>query len=367
MKYFGRIFRIVLLLINILAAIMMIFSGYSPTLVNPHIHPLLSTTGLFFSIFLFINAGFVAFWVIFYWKYIIVSAVALLVCGSAIKDIVPFHFRTKEIPPYSIKVLSYNVMSFDNEEKDSSQNMNPMLNYIKNQHADIVCLQEFEFAPPDDINHLREKDIRKVLGNYPYYYTCLTNGHLRDRQAIFSKFPILAEIPIPYKSIFNGSEAYELDIRGKRVTLINNHLESNKLTQYDKQVYTDMIKNPSSKNVPSGYKLLFGKLADASKIRAAEADSVAKFINNCKNKYLIVCGDFNDSPISYTHSTIVEKLKDAHTESGFGFGISYNRNHFYFRIDNIMVSPNMTTFNCEVDNKIDASDHYPIWTYIAPF
>ena len=95
---------------------------------------------------------------------------------------------------------------------------------------------------------------------------------------------------------------------------------------------------------------------------------------NCKNKGnqsdasaggIIVCGDFNDSPISYTHRVVGEGLNDAFVESGNGFGISYNQNHFYFRIDNILLSKNLKSYRCTVDNTIKSSDHYPIWCYVA--
>ena len=80
---------------------------------------------------------------------------------------------------------------------------------------------------------------------------------------------------------------------------------------------------------------------------------------------MIVCGDFNDSPISYAHRVIGKGLKDAFVESGNGFGISYNQNHFYFRIDNILLSKNLKSYRCTVDNTIKSSDHYPIWCYVA--
>ena len=81
--------------------------------------------------------------------------------------------------------------------------------------------------------------------------------------------------------------------------------------------------------------------------------------------YIIVCGDFNDTPISYTHRTIAQDLDDAFTQSGRGLGISYNQNRFYFRIDNILTSKNLRAYNCTVDRSIKESDHYPIWCYIT--
>ena len=77
-----------------------------------------------------------------------------------------------------------------------------------------------------------------------------------------------------------------------------------------------------------------------------------------------MCGDFNTSPISYAHRTIAEGLTDAFVESGFGLGISYHRNGFLFRIDNILISPDLQSYRCTVDSRIKNSDHYPIWCYV---
>ena len=85
-----------------------------------------------------------------------------------------------------------------------------------------------------------------------------------------------------------------------------------------------------------------------------------------RDDLLIVCGDFNTSPISYAHRVIGRGLDDAFVESGFGMGISYHRNGFYFRIDHILTSPDLKAYRCTVDSRIDNSDHYPIWCNIAP-
>ena len=126
-----------------------------------------------------------------------------------------------------------------------------------------------------------------------------------------------------------------------------------------------MLKDPNAHKVKSGTQHLVGKLAEASAIRAKQADVITAEIAASRHPYIIVCGDFNDTAISYTHRVIAEKLDDAFTESGQGLGISYNQNKFYFRIDNILISKSLRAYNCTVDRSIKDSDHYPIWCYVA--
>ena len=146
---------------------------------------------------------------------------------------------------------------------------------------------------------------------------------------------------------------------------VNNHLESNKLREKDKAVYREMIKDPDKVKVSEGARILIGKLAEASAIRALQADSIAKLVAGFRGGGVIVCGDFNDSPLSYAHRVIGKELDDAFVQSGNGFGISYNQNHFYFRIDHILLSKNLESYQCTVDKTIKSSDHYPIWCFVA--
>ena len=71
-------------------------------------------------------------------------------------------------------------------------------------------------------------------------------------------------------------------------------------------------------------KWLIRHLAEQTKKRAPEADAVARYIAYHRGTPMIVCGDFNDSPLSYAHSTIAEGLTDCYVATGYGPGISYH-------------------------------------------
>ena len=251
-------------------------------------------------------------------------------------------------------------MGFNNLEKKDGKN--PILSYHADSKADIICLQEYNST--GNKKYLTAEDIRKALKAYPY--RSIHNPEKGGSQlACFSKFPILSARPIQYESTYNGSMQYTLKVNEDTITLINNHLESNKLTKEDKVIYEDMIKDPDAKKVKTGLRQLIKKLAEASAIRSSQADSVASIIANSQYPTIIACGDFNDASISYTHRILTQQLDDAFTQSGRGLGISYNLNKFYFRIDNILISPNLKAYNCTVDRSIKDSDHYPIWCYIG--
>ena len=81
-------------------------------------------------------------------------------------------------------------------------------------------------------------------------------------------------------------------------------------------------------------------------------------------KPVVVCGDLNDSPISYSCHRLSSRLKSAFRQSGNGLGLSYNQKGFYFRIDHIFVSDYWQTYETHVDKTVPWSDHYPMITYL---
>lgn len=197
---------------------------------------------------------------------------------------------------------------------------------------------------------------------YPYVRSLeVGNG---NKMGCLSRFPILSVEPVVYKSVTNGSFILRLKMESDTLVVVCNHLESNKLDAHDKEVYEGLLKSPEEQNVKADGKYLLRKLADAAVIRAPQADSVAQAISRQSSKYLMVCGDFNDSPISYAHHTIGRGLTDAYREAGWGPGFSYNRNFLYFRIDHMFVNKSFRVLKCRVDNSISASDHYPLWCLV---
>lgn len=340
---------------NFPATALLLLSAYSPY-VDPTAHPVASCAGLAFPVFAVANLCFALLWVVLRrFRHALLPAAGLLLCLGAFRTYCPLNPRTGLLPPGCIKLLSYNVMGM----RDAGS---PIVDYLLESNADILCLQEY--APP---RGLPQAKVEKALKAYPY--RCVTpvgdeRGH-GNRLACFSKFPILSARKIDYRSSYNGSVEYELKIGEDTVTLINNHLESNKLTKEDKVVYESMLTSPETEKVKSGTRLLLGKLAEASALRAPQADTIARVLKQARHPYAIVCGDFNDTPVSYAHRVIGSRLDDAFSSSGRGLGISYNQNKFFFRIDHILISKNLKTYNCTVDRSIKESDHYPIWCFIG--
>ena len=350
--------------LNVFSALLLIISAYSDR-ISPQKGIIFAYLGLIFPILILANICFFVYWIIAKkWLQTFILIVIFAVCWKPFSVFCPFHFKTKNLPREDmIKVLSYNVMSFA-FQNHTTEKPNKIIQYIAESEADIVCLQEYSVSTR--ANRMSSQTIAKALPMYPYRAEIFFSPSDNNKYglALLSKYPIISSKRISYPSLYNGSAIHILNVRGETVTVINNHLESFKLTAEDRTKYSDMFTNVSFESLDEFRNAVQQKIGRAFRIRASQAETIANEIGNANSNYTIVCGDFNDTPISYAHRTIRGTLADAYAKSGFGIGISYNQNLFFFRIDHILHSSNMNAYNCCIDKRINLSDHYPIHCFL---
>ena len=338
---------------NIVTVILMLSAGYSDR-INPVEHPILACFGMTFPIFLFCNLLFLFFWLTFKWRKIWIPVVGYLLAYFPLSIYMPINMR-QEVPEDAIKLLSYNVCSYGGNYK-YEHGFDTVYNYLKRQNADIVCLQE-------DCDSWRRYVFIRYEKIYPYNDTTVFYNDARGMNAvgIHTRFPIIRKERIPYHSNENGSVAYFLNTGHDTLLVINNHLEGTHLSYKDRANYERMLHGKMEKDTAKQESLLLlEKLGKAAAKRAPEAEAVHRYIEEHSQYPVIVCGDFNDNPISYSRRTIAEGLTDCFVTTGRGVGLSYNQKGFYFRIDHILCSPDIQPFNCQIDDEMDASDHFPI-------
>ena len=343
---------------NVAIVLLMLATGYSDH-ISPVSYPLLSTMGMIFPAFLLLNLLFVFFWLTFKWRRVWIPIVGYLLAYPALALYMPMH-TAQDVPDGTIKLLSYNVCSYTGVDNfKENEGFDTIYHYLARQDADIVCLQE-------DVDTWRRYVFHRYQKIYPYNDTIFFfNKNEANGMGIHSRFPILRRERIPYESRANGSVAWYLQVGNDTVLVINNHLEGTNLTKEDRSRYEMILEGKMSRDtVREESKLLVQKVGRANAIRATGAETVHRYIEEHREYPMIVCGDFNDNPISYSRHVISKGLTDCFAETGRGLGLSYNRKGFYFRIDHILCSDHFTPYNCQVDDEINASDHYPIFCWL---
>jgi len=339
---------------NVVSCLVMLLTGFAGVF-NPELLPRLSMLSMVFPILLLVNLAFLLFWLTVRWRSAWIPILGFIVCFVPLRTWFPINFGEKA-PDGSIKVLTYNVQSFTGAPRydDSKREaVGLIVDYIREQDADIVCIQEALDG--------KRGAVARIDSMYPYHDVDKLGTSKANGTAIFSRYPIKRKETIDYPSKANGSTAYFLDIDGREVIVINNHLESNHLTLTDRNHYAEMVKGEMGRDtLRQESRRLFDKLTDAVKLRAPQARAIRQFLESHASQPIIFCGDLNDNPLSYAHRQVASVLTDCHTATGLGPGISYNQKSFYVRIDNIMCSESITPYQCHVDRSIDASDHYPM-------
>lgn len=361
MKY-RRITRISFLVLNIVVAVAFLLACLAPYL-DPKKWWFISLLGLGFAFIIVSLVAFVLFWLVFKPRYTLISIIAVAIGYKSIMAFFAFHIPEKfdyEKPSEVLRVAHWNVARFvewkRNNNKGSRTRLK-MMDLLKEQNADVLCLQEF-FTSTDTVYYNNLNHVMKELG-YPYYYYSWDNDGYRQwvGQAIFSRLPIVDSgmIRFPKPSMAEAFIHADVVFNNDTVRIFTTHLQS---VQFRKKDFESIekIKKTEDGMVQSS-KNIFTKLRMGVERRSIQARIVRDLISRSPHPYVLT-GDFNDVPNSYTYFTIRGKdLQDAFLETGLGVGKTFSNIAPTLRIDYILTTPE---FKIKQFNRIirDYSDHY---------
>ena len=310
---------------------------------------------LMFPFLLTANVGFLLVWLVFYSRKWLWSFAALVLCVGQIRTYCPVNIP-QPVPKGSIKVVSYNLFNFFGLYTDTL-NRAQTLDYLAKSDADIICAQEAQY------NTKAGKQVAEATKHWAYRDTVNMESEFNPLM-ICSNFPIIDHHVIRSPSKSHACAVYRLKIEHDTVVVVNCHFVSNGISSDDKKAYHDILVASEEGNSKDDLLRLCRKVNEAGMKRAEQADSLAAYLETLGDVPVIVCGDFNDSPLSYVHHRLTRNLSDAYTASGNGPGITYYRSAMLFRLDNILCSHHWRSFGANVDSRQKMSDHYPIETWL---
>ncbi len=242
-----------------------------------------------------------------------------------------------------IKILSYNVRGGLSEAEADT---------IRSYRADILCLQEAAIS----------NEHWKTLCTK--YNTTYREGKSVGTCHILTRYRILRSGQIDTLHQQHGVWA-DIAINKDTLRVVNLHLQSTSISSEDTKFleHHEYIHDEERDNK---FWSIVTRLTEKNVVRAAQADVVRNFLENTKYR-VVLCGDLNDVPMSYTYRTIRGDLNDAFLEAGDGYAYTYNTEYRLLRIDNIFVSPSIEVATYEVDTTVHLSDHYPVIARIKKF
>lgn len=345
------------LIINLFVAAFLLLA-YLACFVPPDSFWPLAFFGLTYPFLLAVNLFFFFFWLIQRSRNFIVSLLVILLGFGQLNNFVQF-ISHKEDKGNGIKILSYNVNYFAYNRKKKPSNSTDLIKYLQKSSADIICLQEVTIAKSGKFS---AKSLKESMPGIKYYQ--LAHSVWFGGPVTFSRYPIVNYGEIRFANTSNMVLFSDIKISSTRtVRVYNCHLQS---FQIRPDNYT-IIENPASGS--NKLKLreileLGHKLVDAFSSRAVQARTVAKHIKNSPHP-VVVCGDFNDTPWSYTYHTLANNLEDSFVESGFGISNTYNGKLPSFRIDFLLHSDSFRSHSYKRD-RVHYSDHFPVSCILEP-
>ena len=364
LSFTGKVF----LLINAGFALILLTS-YLAAYISPANFWPFAFLGLAYPLLLAVNLFFIFFWLLFRRKYMLLSLVVVLLGFGHLRNFFQWNQIADSLPEEGInlKVLTYNVRNFDLYNYGPGwslnfSNRNKIYNYLDQEDYDIICFQEFvhdkkgQFKTLDTLpNFLRAR-------HYHFEYTRSSKNVNFFGLATFSAFPIVNKGKIIFRT-GGGNLCIFTDILVDKDTIrvYNLHFESIGLSEEDHMFVENMINIAQGSNENQTFgehgRRIIGRLKRAFISRAPQAEIIAAHISESPYP-VILAGDFNDTPASYSYRLLAQNLEDAY-RSGRGMGSTYTRSIPGFRIDYILHSHDFESFNYQRgDSRF--SDHYPV-------
>ncbi|MFV0345847.1 MAG: endonuclease/exonuclease/phosphatase family protein [Bacteroidales bacterium] len=349
-KVIRWIFRYLVLITNVVFA-MFLFAAYISTEVSALKSPVLPFFGLFYVPILIINLVFLLYWLIFSKskKFAFVSLIAVLFGISTFLSVFRLS-KVSESPKLDLSVLTYNTRMFQDEHRKASD-IEGIINKFAEKKASIYCFQEAVFT-----NSFSIKDVlsafKKSKGDKYHYFA--------DAQRyIITEFHIVDKGVQHFSGTSNGYMWVDLKINSDTVRVINCHLQSNSLLleQYNNTISEYGLDSEQAKKQALD---LGHRLSTGFRKRAEQVNSLLAYIK--KSPYsVLVCGDFNEPPVSYMHESMTELISDSFEKRGSGIGSTYRGKLPFLRIDYVFYSSKKFTPNIYQNLEVGDSDHYPLY------
>lgn len=241
-----------------------------------------------------------------------------------------------------LTILTWNTYRMGDFKKPDK---NEVLHYLMQQDADIICLQEVEVYK--DAHFLTLPELKKTLSaKYPYSYIdfSIYDSRRQFGTMVWSRYPLIHKQSIHYETRANLSNRCDVVVGQDTIRLFNNHLESYNFKPADLDNW-ETIRSKWQRAIP---------------LRNKQAQTVKKEIDASPYPVIVV-GDFNAPPFSYTYFHISRGLKDAWwaTHPFWAWGATCEHLGVGLRIDYILCSDPLVPTQCRVE-KANGSDHQPV-------
>lgn len=352
-SFASTLFAIILLAITLSLSLALIIAYLAPH-VPPSLFGQFTIVGLFAPILYIMVMICTLLWLIMRrWVLALIFMVLLIPGLFHFNDFFNLKVMFEEQKPENsreLTIMTHNVRGFYND--NGNRKVQEYVDYLAmNELPDIICLQEF----PCEAQGISSLDTL-FEGRYDRVYMAEAEEGGEYAVRTYSRYPIIRQGNVAGEG---RGTSHWCDIVYKQydtIRIFNNHLYTMSISKDDTE---DIARG---KILQDGDRMLsiVNRIADNSSIRASHVDTLRYIIDNTPYRH-IVCGDFNDTPMSYVYSLLSENLYDTFVESGNGYGYTFRPMRGMLRIDYILRSEGLESLGYAADESATFSDHLPVY------
>ncbi len=323
-------------------AILALLICYAAPFINPQSFWPVAFFGLTYKFWLSLNILLLVFWISFKRKRWIYNAFVILIGFQYITRNVQWNEKAKENADFSVASFNTHVQQIYYGGNTSDQ----INEYLTSNNVDVAILVEwlnkkgkisFKAFPHQQMARLNDK----------------RNRHDYGIKAV-SKYKIKNWEIIKFNHASGNLAAFfDVEIKGQIVRLFAVHLQSNSISSSD---YHKMMKLDVNDKDYRNYAVKFISRLRNSFDKRAEQTKLIKEAMADSPYPIIVLGDFNDTPQSYTYEQLRDGRQDAFIERGRGWGATFLKPFSLLRIDYILHDKELKCTDFSATSEIE-SDH----------
>lgn len=252
--------------------------------------------------------------------------------------------------PADLKIASYNMHAF--AQRDLRGMLENLALYLDKSGVDIICFQEFKISeslPADTIARIFSRRMP---------YSVMEGNTTEMGIAIFSRFPISAKGFLHFDNTFNGAMWADIDAGSQLLRVFNAHFQTTSISQSERELESIKEKGITDYEGKRAFDVVMDRLHTNACKRTEQVEAV-RAVMDTTCRAVIVCGDFNDTPASYTYKTIKRGLNDGFRECGHGYAYTFKPMMKLLRLDYIFYDKRYKGVWFD-SPKLSWSDHNPV-------
>jgi endonuclease/exonuclease/phosphatase family metal-dependent hydrolase len=344
--------RLIQFLMLSCSAILLI--SYAAPFFHPESIPWLPFFGLLYPVWFFLSLTLTILCFILRTPLRFFSVLILFIGLSFHLRLFSIHFIPPTTQEGSLKVLSYNVRLFGVYDDTSKLSRNNIFQLIRDEQPDIACFQEY-YRQDKPTQFETYDSIRMIMNAMDYHERSAhnDNGNRNFGIAIFSKYPMIARGDVMFES--QGSMDFNYCVFADVVH------EQDTLRIYNVHLQSIRLSEPGIEQDGGTFSMIKTGIKKMKTAYLKRADQARRVIEHMQTSPypILVCGDFNDTPMSYTYQQFYKAMNDGFNSASWGIGATYIGKIPAGRIDYIFHTEDLYCSEFKV-HRVSYSDHRPI-------